>query len=84
MWVPQPDYYLVTLYSKSRRLDPKGLAVPALQKPGIAFIDPPLTVGLNSPRNPLPYYYFSSPHIHPQSGTGHMACLANQSRAWCP
>jgi hypothetical protein len=28
--------------------------------------------------------YFNSPHIHPQSGTGHIACLANQLLAWCP
>jgi hypothetical protein len=25
--------------------------------------------------------HFINPHIHPQSGTGHMACLANQSLA---
>jgi len=32
----------------------------------------------NTPTHPP---HFNNPHIHPQSGTGHMACLANQSLA---
>jgi hypothetical protein len=28
-----------------------------------------------------PNIYFNNPHMHPQSGTGHIPCLANQSRA---
>lgn len=36
---------------------------------------------LQRPSPHLPQSHFNNPHIHPQSGTGHMACRANQSLA---